>query len=167
MWAGGRWLPEEREHNYWVKLLLSHVHILPVTPLRLCRPASRPQITPRVSIIGVPLATTIRHAFSPGAHWISCSSAKCSFARELVCLQVFPARVTVHSQPDSPVRMVRGCRHRCGDRRQHTLAYAGQQVLLMCEIAHVVQKRSSDICLVWDDAFQQTAAASQSGIQLS
>lgn len=44
--------------------------------------------------------------------------------------------------------MVRACRHHCGDRRKHTLAYAGQQVLLMCEIAHVVQKRSSDISLI-------------------
>lgn len=44
--------------------------------------------------------------------------------------------------------MVRACRHHCGNRRKHTLAYAGQQVLLMCEIAHVVQKRSSDISLI-------------------
>lgn len=44
--------------------------------------------------------------------------------------------------------MVRACRHHCGDRRKHTLAYAGQQVLLMCEIAHVVQKHSSDISLI-------------------
>lgn len=121
-------------------------------------PRSRTWCRPRqgrdcARIIGVLLTATIEHAFSPGAHWISCSSAKCYFSQGPVCLQVFPARVTVHSELDSPVRMVRGCRHHCGDRRQHTLAYAGQQVLLMCEIAHVVQKRSSDICLVWNDTF--------------
>lgn len=70
-----------------------------------------------------------------------------------VCLQVFPASVSVHSELDRPVRMVRGCHHHCGGRREHTLAYAGQQVLPVCEMVHVVQKRSPGHLLHWDDDY--------------
>lgn len=39
--------------------------MLPISHLQLCRPALRAWITRRVRVIGVPLATTVRHAFTP------------------------------------------------------------------------------------------------------
>lgn len=69
------------------------------------------------------------HTF-PHTPWFSVTSV---VAALLTRLSLFRPR-----RPDGPVRMVRGCRHRHGDRGEHTLAPAGQLVLLMCEIAQVL-----------------------------
>lgn len=77
-------------------------------------------------------------AFSLALHWKSCTSVSCYFSQDQFAdkfLVFFPFLCDHPHRPDGPVRMVRGCHHRRGDRREHTLAPAGQQVLLMCEIA--------------------------------
>lgn len=65
-----------------------------------------------------------------------------------VCLQAFAASVSVRSEVDRPVRMVRGCHRHCGGRTQHTLAYAGRQVFPVYEMVHVVPERSLDVRLI-------------------
>lgn len=90
----------------------------------LCERSDR-HVVWSLRIISMLLPMSERHAFSLRPHWISCTSAKCYFSEDQFAYKSFLLVWLSTANWTGLVRMVRGCHHHCGDRRKHTLAYAG------------------------------------------